>query len=216
MPISMRNTFFTSLMKQFYIFAFLIFLASNLMAESYVRIRGLQASPLLSSSSEKGKFKSGNSEIPLKTPPSLSQSTMISYGILGIGSSSITTTFTFSGKEYILTSEWFDGAFIFDGPGNTSLTFGAGFVSKGNGVISNQSSELTSNTVNGRSWFGVFGLGYELPVNLGFIGLEFTEILFGYRENQLEYSAFQNSSSTLSNKLKFKSIQYQFGVGFVF
>jgi len=65
-------------MKQFYIFAFLIFLASNLMAESYVRIRGLQASPLLSSSSEKGKFKSGNSEIPLKTPPSLSQSTMIS------------------------------------------------------------------------------------------------------------------------------------------
>ncbi len=101
MPISMMNTFFSSLMKQFYIFAFLIFLASNLMAESYVRIRGLQASPLLSSSSEKGKFKSGNSEIPLKTPPSLSQSTMISYGILGIGSSSITTTFTFSGKEYI-------------------------------------------------------------------------------------------------------------------
>ena len=61
------------------------------------------------------------------------------------------------------------------------MTFGAGLVSKGKGVISNQSSELTSDTVNGRSWFGVFSLEYELPVNLGFIGLEFTEILFGYR-----------------------------------
>ena len=82
--------------------------------------------------------------------------------------------------------------------------------------ISSTESELTSDTVTGTSWFGIFALEYELPINLDFIGLKFTEILFGYRNNQLEYSTFQNSSSILRNKLKIKSIQYQFGVGFVF
>ena len=53
-------------------------------------------------------------------------------------------------------------------------------------------------------------------MNLDFIGLEFTEVLFGYRENQIEYSNFQNSSSVMRNKLKIKTIHYQFGVGFVF
>ena len=66
--------------------------------------------------------------------------------------------------------------------------------------------ELTSDKVTGTSWFGIFALEYELPINLDFIGLEFTEILFGYRSNQLEYSTFQNSSSILRNKLKIKSI----------
>jgi len=203
-------------MKYFALIIITSLTATSVFAESYVRIRGLQASPLLSDNAEKGKFKSGSDEIRMQTPPSKYQSAMLSYGIFGIGTTSMTTTFTFSSKEYSLNSEWTDGAFIFNGPGNTSITFGAGICSKGKGVISNQSSELTSDTVNGRSWFGVFSLEYELPVNLGFIGLEFTEILFGYRENTLEYSAFQNSSSTLKNKLKFKSIQYQFGVGFVF
>ena len=66
------------------------------------------------------------------------------------------------------------------------------------------------------SWFGIFAIEYELPLNLDFIGLEFTEVLFGYRENQIEYSNFQNSSSVMRNKLKIKTIHYQFGVGFVF
>ena len=81
-------------------------------------------------------------------------------------------------------------------------------------IISSTESELTSDTVAGTS--GLEFAEYELPINLDFIGLEFTEILFGYRNNQLEYSTFQNSSSILRNKLKIKSIQYQFGVGFVF
>ena len=203
-------------MKYFALIIITALTASTVFAESYIRVRGIQASPLLSDNAEKGKFKSGSDEIRMQTPPSKYQSAMISYGIFGIGTTSMTTTFTFSSKEYSLNSEWTDGALIFNGPGNTSITFGAGICSKGKGVISSSASELTSDTVTGTSWFGVFALEYELPINLDFIGLEFTEILFGYRNNQLEYSTFQNSSSILRNKLKIKSIQYQFGVGFVF
>ena len=203
-------------MKYFALIIITALTASSAFAESYIRIRGIQASPLLSDNAEKGKFKSGTDEIRMQTPPSKYQSAMLSYGIFGVGTTSMTTTFTFSSKEYSLNSEWTDGALIFNGPGNTSITLGAGICSKGKGVISSTESELTSDTVTGTSWLGVFALEYELPINLDFIGLEFTEILFGYRSNQLEYSTFQNSSSILRNKLKFQSIQYQFGVGFVF
>jgi len=203
-------------MKYFTLIIITALTASSAYAESYIRIRGIQASPLLSDNAEKGNFKSGSDEIRMQTPPSKYQSAMISYGIFGVGTTSMTTNFVYSSKEYSLTSEWMDGALIFNGPGNTSITLGAGICSKGKGVISSPVAELTSETVAGTSWFGVFALEYVLPINLEFIGLEFTEILFGYRNNQLEYSGFQNSSSILRKKLKIKSIQYQFGVGFVF
>ena len=113
-------------MKRIYLTIILILISSTALAENYLRLRGLQASPLLSDSSEKSKFKSGSSEVDLETPPSKYQSVMISYGSIGIGTSSITTTFTFSGNDYSLESSWLDGAFIFDGPGNTSITLGGG------------------------------------------------------------------------------------------
>ena len=189
-------------MKYFALIIITSLTATSVFAESYVRIRGLQASPLLSDNTEKGKFKSGSDEIRMETRPSKYQSTMISYGIFGIGITSMTTTFTYSSKEYSLNSEWTDGALIFNGPGNTSISFGAGICSKGKGVISSTESELTSDTVTGTSWFGIFALEYELPLNLDFIGLNFTEILFGYRNNQLEYSTFKYNSTILRNKLK--------------
>jgi len=203
-------------MKYFALILFTALTTSSVFAESLIRIRGLQVSPLLSDNTEKGNFKSGSDEIRMQTPPSKYQSAMISYGIFGVGTTSMTTTFIYSSKEYSLTSEWMDGALIFNGPGNTSITIGAGICSEGKGVISSTVSELTSDTVAGTSWFGIFALEYELPLNLDFIGLKFTEILFGYRNNQLEYSTFQNSNLRLENKLKIESKQYQFGIGFVF
>ena len=203
-------------MKYFALIIITVLTASSVFAESIIRIRGLQVSPLLSDKAEKGKFKSGSEEVPMSTPPSEYQSVMISYGIFAVGSSSITTKFTFSNKDYSLTSNWMDGALIFNGPGKTSITLGTGISTKGEGLISNQSGILTSDTVTGVSLFGIFAIEYELPLNLDFIGLEFTEVLFGYRENQIEYSNFQNSSSVMRNKLKIKTIHYQFGVGFVF
>ena len=152
-------------MKRIYLTIILILISSTALAESYLRLRGLQASPLLSDSSEKGKFKSGSSEVDLETPPSKYQSVMISYGSIGIGTSSITTTFTFSGNDYSLESNWLDGALIFDGPGNTSITLGGGVSSAGKGLISNTSASVSTETLEGTSWFGVFGLEYELPLN---------------------------------------------------
>ena len=185
-------------------------------AENLIRLRGMQPSPLLSNSGEKGSLKTGSNEIALKTNVAESRSILVSYGIFGIGSSSITTSFNNSGLDYTLTSEWMDVALLLDGPGNTSITFGQGIVSGGEGSVSDGSSELIGKTVNGTAFFATFGLEYILPLNLDFIGLNFTEILLGYRENKLEYKDFKNNSSSISSNLKFKSVQYQFGVGLVF
>ena len=103
-----------------------------------------------------------------------------------------------------------------DGPGNTSFTLGQGICSNGEGIVFNGNSELIGKKVSGTAFFATFGLEYVLPLNLDFIGLNFTEILFGYRENKLEYKEFKNYSTSISSNLKFKSVQYQFGVGFVF
>ena len=113
-------------MKYFALIIITSLTATSVFAESYVRIRGLQASPLLSDNAEKGKFKSGSEEVPMSTPPSEYQSVLISYGIFSVGSSSITTKFTFSNKDYSLKSNWMDGALIFNGPGKTSITLGTG------------------------------------------------------------------------------------------
>ena len=82
----------------------------------------MQPSPLLFKSAEKGVVKAGSSETALKTNLGESQSIMLSYGIFGIGTSSITTSFNNSGLDYILKSEWMDVALLFNGPGNTSST----------------------------------------------------------------------------------------------
>ena len=202
----MKKTFFTLLV---------VISISEVFAESTFRFRALQASPLLSDSSEKGKFKAGNTEIQLETPPGTYKSIMISVDSIGFGTSSITTRFNYAGSHYSLQSNWLDAAIIIGGPGNTSLTFGGGTTSSGKGTISNSSSDFTSNSIRGISWFGVLGLEYVLPLNLGFTGLNFTEVLLGYRQNRLDYKEFKNGS-VLDQTLHIDSAQYQFGIGFVF
>ena len=127
-------------------------------AENLIRLRGMQPSSLLFNSAEQGVIKSGSNETDLKTNLGESQSIMLSYWILGIGTSSITTSFNNSGLDYILKSEWMDVALLFNGPGNTSFTFGSGIVSGGEGSVSDGSSELIGKKVSGTAFFAAFGL----------------------------------------------------------
>ena len=48
----------------------------------------------------------------------------------------------------------------------------------------------------------------------GLVG--FTEVLFGYRQNNLKYKDFKNESASVTGSLNIKSVQYQFGIGLVF
>ena len=98
----------------------------------------------------------------------------------------------------------------------TSLTIGTGFTKSGTGIVSNSSNSVISEKTNGTSWFGVLSLEYNLPINLDFIGLKFTEILFGYRHNSIEFKDFKNNNLTIDGSLKIQTIQYQFGVGLDF
>ena len=82
--------------------------------------------------------------------------------------------------------------------------------------ISNQNEKVTSSTATGSSWFVLFRLEYKLPLNLDFIGLDFTEILVGYRENLIELSNYHYESTTLSETDKFVTKQTIFGIGLVF
>ena len=74
------------------VFYFLLSL-SVVHAENMIRLRGMQPSPLLSKSAEQGVIKSGSNETDLKTNLGESQSIMLSYWILGIGTSYITKCF---------------------------------------------------------------------------------------------------------------------------
>ena len=203
-------------MKYFALIIIIALTASSVFAESNVRIRGLQASPLLSDNAEKGKFKSGSDKVKMNTPPSEYQSFLISYGGLALGKTSITTLFSLNTLDYTFLSEWLDAALIFNGPGNTSISIGTGVTSSGKGLVVGSSGEFKSQSLLGTSWFSIFALEYDLPINLDFIGLKFTEILLGYRENILEYKEFEYENEKINSNIKFKSIQYQFGIGLVF
>ena len=70
--------------------------------------------------------------------------------------------------------------------------------------------------MSGTSFLGFFGLECTLPLNLDFIGLDFTEILLGYKKNLMTYQSYMAGDTTLSSSLKVISIQYLFGIGLVF
>jgi len=185
-------------------------------AESFIRVRGYQPSPLLSESTEKGSYQVSSEKTKMGISFKKSQGWMISYKNIGIGNTVLNNTFSYDDALYQLESNSQDAALIFNGPGNTSFTLGSGIITSGKGSIVRYDKEFTSNKVEGRAVFGFFGLEYELPFNLGFIGLEFTEILFGYRENDLGFSNFESGSESLENTLKIKSYHYLFGIGLVF
>ena len=81
---------------------------------------------------------------------------------------------------------------------------------------SSATSTVTGSNASGSSLFAFFGLNYDLPLDLSFIGLKNTEFLLGYRELSMTYEGFEGSGISIGNKLKIKSVHYLFGVGLVF
>ena len=200
------------------IFAIVLISVSVLHAESIIRIRSYQPSPLASDSIEKKKIKTGSQEIPISSVPSKSQGWMVSYGFLGVGTSQYLANIEFENALINLESTWQDASFIFGGLGTTTFTIGAGSMSSGEGTItsSSTSSVVTGSKASGTSVFAFFGLNYDLPLDLSFIGLKNTEFLVGYRELNMTYEGFEGSGISIGNKLKLKSIHNLFGVGLVF
>jgi hypothetical protein len=183
---------------------------------TFFRIRGLQASSLMIGPVERGVYKQNNQSYDIETVPSGTSGFMVSYGFLGVGRYSVESKVKSNGLYHQYNTDWLDLALVFDLVGNTSGTVGVGQLDKGKAEISNQIEKVTSSTAAGSSWFVMFGLEYKLPLNLDFIGLDFTEILVGYRENQIEFSSYQYESTTLSETDKFVTKQTIFGVGLVF
>jgi len=183
---------------------------------TFLRIRGLQASSLMIGPVERGVYKQNHQSYDIETVPSGTSGFMVSYGFLGVGRYSVESKVQSNGLDHQYNTDWLDLALVFDLVGNTSGTVGVGQLDKGQAEISNQFEKVTSSTATGSSWFVLFGLEYKLPLNLDFIGLDFTEILVGYRENQIEFSSYQYESTTLSGTDKFVTKQTIFGVGLVF
>jgi len=183
---------------------------------TFLRIRGLQASSLMIGPVERGVYKQNNQSYDIETVPSGTSGFMVSYGFLGVGRYSVESKVQSNGLYHQYNTDWLDLALVFDLVGNTSGTVGVGQLDKGQAEISNQFEKVTSSTATGSSWFVLFGLEYKLPLNLDFIVLDFTEILVGYRENQIEFSSYQYESTTLSGTDKFVTKQTIFGVGLVF
>ena len=183
---------------------------------TFLRIRGLQASSLMIGPVERGDYKQNNQSYDIETVPSGTSGFMVSYGFLGVGRYSVESKVQSNGLYHQYNTDWLDLALVFDLVGNTSGTVGMGQLDKGQAEISNQIEKVTSSTATGSSWFVLFGLEYKLPLNLDFIGLDFTEILVGYRENQIEFSSYKYESTTLSETDKFVTKQTIFGVGLVF
>ena len=200
------------------VFALLTFSVSVLQAESFFRIRSYQPSPLATDEIEKKKIKSGNQEIPISSSPSKSQGWMVSYGLLGLGTSKHSIDFSFENAAFNLESQFQDLALIFGGLGTTTFSIGAGSLTSGKSEItsSSASSTVTGSNASGSSLFAFFGLNYDLPLDLSFIGLKNTEFLLGYREINMTYEGFEGSGISIGNKLKIKSVHYLFGVGLVF
>ena len=164
---------------------------------TFFRIRGLQASSLMIGPVERGVYKQNNQSYDIETVPSGTSGFMVRYGFLGIGRYSVESKVQSNGLYHQYNTDWLDLALVFDLVGNTSGTVGVGQLDTGQAEISNQNEKVTSSTAKGQSWFVLFGLEYKLPLNLDFIGLDFTEILVGYRENQIEFSSYQHESTVV-------------------
>jgi len=183
------------------------------------RFRLIQAANL-GEGAEVETYKVGSKSYEMNSSPSKNMGLMVVVGNLGLGYYDFQTEInqTDASLKHELKATVYELAFLLPTPGNSSLTFGGGLPLSGKGTIShpNNSTDLESEEVSGYSWFALFGLEYTLPVNLSFLGLEFAEVVLGYRGQSFEYSNYQSGSVKLSKPQTINSSQYQFGLGLVF
>ena len=191
----------------------LLFAPPGQAEESFLRLRAIQVSALLAEKAEKSKYLEGTTQVDMTT---VVEGAMLTYGSLGVGQSTLTTTIDAGDVQHTLISQWLEGAMVFGVTRTTTLTLGAGLLSQGTGTVTYRGTEYTSTSAKGSSWFAFFGLEYVLPLTIDFIPLEYVEVLLGYRENLLSYSGYQSATTTLDTTVKVKSVQTLLGFGVVF
>ena len=169
---------------------------------------------------ERGSYKVGSKSYDMNSTVSKNSGLQVLLGKYGVGYYDFHTEIDQSDTllSHSLEARFYEVAYLINTPGKSSLTFGGGLPLSGKGTISYpyNNSDLVSEKVIGYSLFAQFGLEYTLPVNLSFTGMEFAEVLLGYRQHYLEYSDYQAGSTKLSKSQLIDSAQFQFGLGFVF
>jgi hypothetical protein len=169
---------------------------------------------------ELGSYKVGSKSYEMRSNPNKNSGLMLVVGSWGLGYYDFQTEInqTDALLTHKLDARFYEIGYLIQTAGNPSLTVGGGYPFSGKGTISYpySISDLVSEEVVGYSWFAQLGLEYTLPVNLAFTGLEFAEVLLGFRQNYLEYSSYQSASVKIGKPQPISSSQFQFGLGFVF
>ena len=126
------------------------------------------------------------------------------WGNWGIGTTSENFLNTKSGYTFKMQAQFTDLSYTLGE--SWTATFGLGIPS-GTGQITNiyNTDEYKTSTVSGYGYFAVFGLE---------IGI--FEFLVGHRINNVEYSKFESSLTTLDSKYKVSGGQYMIGLGLSF
>ncbi len=173
----------------------------------------------LGSGVEQGSYKVGSKYYEMNSSPGKNSGLMVVVGSWGLGYYDFQTEInqTDALLTHKLRAKFYEVAFLLSTPGNSSLTFGGGYAASGKGTTSNpNSADLVTEEVTGYSLFAQFGLEYDLPVNLAFTGMDFAEVILGYRQGYLEYSNHQGGGVSIGKPQLINSSQFQFGLGFVF
>ena len=183
------------------------------------RFRFIQAANL-GSGVEQGSYKVGNKSYEMKSDPSKNSGLMVVVGSWGLGYYDFQTDIdqTDALLTHKLEATFYEIGYLMQTAGNSSLTFGGGYPLSAKGTISYSynNADLVSEEVIGYSWFAQLGLEYTLPVNLSFTGMDFAEVILGFRQGYLEYSNYQGGSVKIGKAQLINSSQFQFGLGFVF
>ena len=209
--------FLTTLAASF--FATSIYGAEKKASGNALRFRLIQAANI-GNGVELESYKVGEKTYEMNSTVSKNGGLLVLLGKYGVGYYDFQTKIDQSDDllTHSLEAKFYEVAYLINTPGNSSLAFGGGLPFSGKGRISYpyNNSDLVSEEVMGYSWFAQVGLEYTLPVNLSFTGMDFAEVLLGYRQHYLEYSDYQSGSTKLSKPQLINSSQYQFGLGFVF
>ena len=181
---------------------------TSLHADTNIRIRGVGAI------NEIGEYEDAGKKAE-KLQSGLF-GTSIFIGKYGFGQSKLTTSIEIENTKQELMSNWLEIALLFDFTKTTSLSIGIGSTTSGEGKLEAYDTEYKTENVSGKSWFLMMGFEYK-PIWLAKTDLiKFLELLFGVRENLVEYQNFKKNGKTLSSKSKINSIQLFWGLGIVF
>ena len=204
------NCLYSIIINFLFYFSFFVFTERNIYADGNIRIRGLGAI------NETGEYNETNKKAEKMTSKLNSVSLFI--GDYGLGQSKLTTTIKIGESTLDLISNWNELYLLFNFNETTTFTIGLGSTNNGEGKLTTiYSTVYNTNKVSGKNWSAMMGFEYNpffLPQNFF---IDYLELLFGFRENLIEYNKFNFPENQLANdSIKVNSIQMFWGLGMVF